>query len=178
MSSNVAIDRVLFFGSRMPEEVAKSLPVLRKADKARTRKALEIAVETLKTEGEWTDADTGRDTDALSRIKTMTGELSLGAAAAAAGAAGAKDEVLELAMMTGGIGTLLRAAVRLPTLKQNVLRDDLLSLNLPQDFVADFVKVVDSRHDLPFFLPIFHLLSSPFLSLSLPLYHALVAKPS
>ena len=34
MSSNVAIDRVLFFGSRMPEEVAKSLPVLRKADKA------------------------------------------------------------------------------------------------------------------------------------------------
>jgi len=157
----MAIDRVLFFGSRMPEEVAKSLPVLRKADKARTRKALEIAVETLKTEGEWTDPDTGRDTDALSRIKTMTGELSLGAA-------GAKDEVLELAMMTGGIGTLLRAAVRLPTLKQNVLRDDLLSLNLPQDFVADFVKVVDSRHDkrTPFQFTS-NPVSSPFLSLSL-----------
>ena len=172
----MAIDRVLFFGSRMPEEVAKSLPVLRKADKVRTRKALEIAVETLKTEGEWTDPDTGRDTDALSRIKTMTGELSLGAAAAAAGA---KDEVLELAMMTGGIGTLLRAAVRLPTLKQNVLRDDLLSLNLPQDFVADFVKVVDSRHDkrTPFQFTS-NPVSSPFLSLSLPLYHALVAKPS
>lgn len=134
----LAVDRVLFFGSRTPEEVTKSLPLLRKADKARTRKALEIAVETLKTEGEWIHPHTGSDSAAFSRLKAMTGELSLSPSAGA-------TEVLETAVMTGGVVALLRAAVRLPSLKQNVLRDDLLSLSLPQDFVLDFVKVVDSR---------------------------------
>jgi len=144
MSSAMSVDRTLFFGSRMPEEVSKSLALLRKADKARLRKALEISVETLKSEGEWS-SESGKDTEAFTRLKALSG-LTLGADGGSAPA-----ESAELALLSGGIVSLLRAAIRLPSLKPAILKDDLLSLNLTQEFVADFVKVVEARSVWPNF---------------------------
>jgi len=121
MAAQAAADRTLYFGSRVPEEFPKSLKLMIKSDKNELRRALEVALDLLKNGY----ADDGSEVN--------LGKLNL------------DDNNREvIGVLCGGMLFLLRTAIRLPTLKPTILRDDLLSLQIPQDFVADFVKVVEA----------------------------------
>ena len=111
------MDRVLYFGSRMPHEVARALPLLHSADKQATRTLLQYVLSHLQGEIE--------DDQALQA--TRPADIS----------------AETWSTMFSGLLVLLVSAFRQPGLKTTVLQEDLKELKLSPEFISDFVKAWD-----------------------------------
>ncbi|XP_028923568.1 COMM domain-containing protein 5 [Ornithorhynchus anatinus] len=110
--------RVSFLGPRPPPEVeamARHIPTLQKDTFGKLLKAVVSALE-------------GKDCRESIRLLSESSSLS--------------DE--QLSVLISGMYTLLKEALRLPTstLKQEVFKEDLRDLRVPQEFIVDFASVV------------------------------------
>ncbi|XP_020669536.3 COMM domain-containing protein 5 [Pogona vitticeps] len=117
LAGESSVSRVSFLGARLPPEVEAMAKSVRELSKETFRKLLKVTVSTLE----------GKDCrDAVNLI---------------AESAGLSDE--QLAVLISGMYTLLREALRLPlsSLKQEVFKEDLKELRIPEDFIADFATV-------------------------------------
>ncbi|XP_060611993.2 COMM domain-containing protein 5 isoform X1 [Anolis sagrei] len=116
-NANNSSSRVSFLGSRLPPEVEAMARSLREVSKETFRKILKVTVSAL--EGK----------DCKESVRTI------------AESTGLSDE--QLAVLISGMYTLLREALRLPasSLKQEVFREDLKELRIPEDFIVDFATV-------------------------------------
>ncbi|XP_028571406.1 COMM domain-containing protein 5 [Podarcis muralis] len=112
------LGRVSFLGARIPAEVEAMARSVRELDKETFRKLLKVTVSALE----------GKDCKELVKVIAENAKLS--------------DE--QLAVLISGMYTLLREALRLPTasLKQEVFKEDLQELRIPEDFIVDFTTVV------------------------------------
>ncbi|XP_053130371.1 COMM domain-containing protein 5 isoform X3 [Hemicordylus capensis] len=111
------LGRVSFLGARLPPEVEAMARSLRELDKETFRKLLKVAVSALE----------GRD--CREAVRAIAESASLPDA--------------QLAVLVSGMYLLLREALRLPTasLKQEVFKEDLKELRIPEDFIVDFATV-------------------------------------
>ncbi|XP_025894807.1 COMM domain-containing protein 5-like [Nothoprocta perdicaria] len=107
-----------FLGARVPAEVEAMARAARDVDRETFRRLLKVAVNAL--EGK----------DCKESVKQIAESSNL------------SEE--QLAFLISGMYTLLREALRLPlsTLKQEVFKEDLKELKIPEDFIADFSSVV------------------------------------
>ncbi|XP_061454096.1 COMM domain-containing protein 5 [Rhineura floridana] len=117
-SSESSVSRLSFLGARLPPEVEAMARSVRDLGKETFRKLLKVTVSALE----------GRD--CKESVKTI--------------AESAKLPDKQLAVLISGMYTLLREALRLPTssLKQEVFKEDLKELRIPEDFILDFATVV------------------------------------
>ncbi|XP_042336133.1 COMM domain-containing protein 5 [Sceloporus undulatus] len=108
---------VSFLGARLPPEVEAMAKSLRELGKETFRKLLKVTVSALE----------GKDCKESVRMIAESANLS--------------DE--QIAILISGMYTLLREALRLPTssLKQDVFKEDLKELRIPEDFIVDFATV-------------------------------------
>ncbi|XP_062997848.1 COMM domain-containing protein 5 [Elgaria multicarinata webbii] len=109
--------RVSFLGPRLPAQVEALARGARELGKEPFRRLLKVTVSALE----------GRDCmESLKAIAESTG---------------LPDE--QLAVLISGMYTLLREALRLPTssLKQEVFKEDLKELRIPEDFISDFATI-------------------------------------
>ncbi|XP_019395778.1 PREDICTED: COMM domain-containing protein 5-like [Crocodylus porosus] len=107
-----------FLGARLPAAVGAMARSLRQLDRDIFRRLLAVTVSALE----------GNDCkDSVRRI-----------------AENADLSEQQLAVLISGMYTLLREALRLPlpTFKQEVFKEDLKDLRIPDDFIADFASVV------------------------------------
>ncbi|XP_029463448.1 COMM domain-containing protein 5 isoform X2 [Rhinatrema bivittatum] len=111
-------DRPSFLGTRVPPTVETMAQYLRELDKDTFRKVLKAVVSALE----------GKDCRESVKMISETSALS--------------EE--QLSFIISGMYTLLREALRLPTsaLKQEVFKEDLKDLRIPEDFIVDFVSLV------------------------------------
>ncbi|KAM4663029.1 COMM domain-containing protein 5 [Discoglossus pictus] len=111
-------DRTSFLGARVPSEVEAMARYLKDLDKDVFRKILKSVVGALE----------GRDSRESVRVIAENTSIS--------------DE--QLGFIISGAYTLLRVALRLPisTLKQEVFKEDLKELRIPEDFIGDFTNIV------------------------------------
>ncbi|XP_034969665.2 COMM domain-containing protein 5 isoform X2 [Zootoca vivipara] len=118
------LSRVSFLGARLPPEVEAMVRSVRELDKETFRKLLKVTVSALE----------GKDCKELVKVIAESAKLS--------------DE--QLAVLISGMYTLLQAALRLPTasLKQEVFKEDLHELRIPEDFIVDFATVVFGNSSL------------------------------
>ncbi|XP_067853399.1 COMM domain-containing protein 5 isoform X1 [Heptranchias perlo] len=110
--------RSCFLGARIPLEVDLMVKQLKDLDKDIFRKIIKAVVNSLE----------GKDSKESVRSITETESLS--------------EE--QLSYILAGMYTLLREALRLPqsSLKQEVFKEDLRDLRIPEEFVSDFANVV------------------------------------
>uniref|UniRef100_A0ACB8FYS6 Uncharacterized protein n=1 Tax=Sphaerodactylus townsendi TaxID=933632 RepID=A0ACB8FYS6_9SAUR len=113
-----SLSRVSFLGARLPPEVEAMAKSVRELGKETFRKLLKVTVNAL--EGK----------DCRESVKMIAERASL------------SDE--QLAILISGMYTLLREALRLPvsSLKEDVFKEDLKELRIPEEFVVDFTTVV------------------------------------
>ncbi|XP_019377169.1 PREDICTED: COMM domain-containing protein 5-like [Gavialis gangeticus] len=107
-----------FLGARLPAAVGAMARSLRQLDRDTFRRLLAVTVSALE----------GNDCkDSVQRI-----------------AENADLSEQQLAVLISGMYTLLREALRLPlpTFKQEVFKEDLKDLRIPDDFIADFASIV------------------------------------
>ncbi|XP_066496194.1 COMM domain-containing protein 5 [Tiliqua scincoides] len=116
-ASEGSLGRVSFLGARLPPEVEAMARSVRDLGKETFRKLLKVTVGAL--EGK----------DCKESVKMIAESTSL------------SDE--QLAVLISGMYMLLREALRLPTssFKQEVFKEDLKELRIPEDFIADFATV-------------------------------------
>ncbi|XP_006277442.1 COMM domain-containing protein 5 [Alligator mississippiensis] len=107
-----------FLGARLPAAVGAMARGLRQLDRDTFRRLLAVTVSALE----------GNDCKDSVRMIAENADLS--------------EE--QLAVLISGMYTLLREALRLPlpTFKQEVFKEDLKDLRIPDDFIADFASVV------------------------------------
>uniref|UniRef100_UPI00398F40A2 COMM domain-containing protein 5 isoform X1 n=2 Tax=Pristiophorus japonicus TaxID=55135 RepID=UPI00398F40A2 len=110
--------RSCFLGARMPLEVDLMVKQLKDLDKEIFRKILKAVVNSLE----------GKDSTESVRSIAETKSLS--------------EE--QLSCILAGMYTLLSEALRLPqsSLKQEVFKDDLRDLRIPEEYISDFASVV------------------------------------
>ncbi|NP_001279273.1 COMM domain-containing protein 5 isoform X1 [Callorhinchus milii] len=110
--------RSCFLGGRIPLEVDTMVKQLKDLDKETFRRILKAVVNAL--EGK----------DCKESVKHITENMSL------------SEE--QLSYILSGMYTLLREALRLPqsSLKQEVFKEDLRDLRIPEEFISDFASVV------------------------------------
>ncbi|XP_053555145.1 COMM domain-containing protein 5 [Bombina bombina] len=111
-------DRIGFLGARAPTEVEAMARNLKDLDKDVFRKILKVVVGAL--EGK----------DSREHLKVIAENTSL------------SEE--QLSFIISGAYTILRVALRLPVsaLKQEVFKEDLKELRIPEDFIGDFANIV------------------------------------
>ncbi|KAM8800148.1 COMM domain-containing protein 5 [Eudromia elegans] len=107
-----------FLGARVPAEVEAMARSVRDVDRETFRRLLKVAVNALE----------GKDCKESVKMIAESSNLS--------------EE--QLAFLISGMYTLLREALRLPlsTLKQEVFKEDLKELRIPEDFIVDFSSIV------------------------------------
>ncbi|XP_060105367.1 COMM domain-containing protein 5 [Heteronotia binoei] len=112
-----SLSRVSFLGARSPPEVEAMAKSVRDLGKETFRKLLKVTVSALE----------GRD--CRESVKTIAESTNL------------SDE--QLAILISGMYTLLREALRLPasSLKEEVFKEDLKELRIPEEFIVDFATV-------------------------------------
>ena len=173
-SVQTAMDRVPFVGARVPAAWARALPLFkavdpplfqkllkrkrrgsetpreRKRERERERgrgctvffRALESRAEGL-TETRGGRADAGRAGRTAVADKVATHEDVTDAQLAAL--VSEKLGLEPLRVLFAGVHVLYVAAVRQPSLKASVLKEDLKELKLPAELIPDFAKIVDVR---------------------------------
>ncbi|XP_063793425.1 COMM domain-containing protein 5 isoform X1 [Pseudophryne corroboree] len=117
-SSMVNNDRASYLGARIPPEVEAMVKHLKDLDIDVFRKILKAVVGALE----------GKNSREALKVIQQTTSVS--------------EE--QLGYIISGAYTLLRVALRLPvsTLKQEVFKEDLKDLRIPDDFIADFANIV------------------------------------
>ncbi|KAF7244797.1 COMM domain-containing protein 5 [Varanus komodoensis] len=117
LSGESGLDRVSFLGARLPPEVEAMARSVGELSKETFRKLLKVTVSALE----------GRDCKASVQMIAESTDLS--------------EE--QLAVLISGMYTLLREALRLPvaSLKQEVFKEDLKALRIPEDFILDFATI-------------------------------------
>ncbi|XP_033919716.1 COMM domain-containing protein 5 [Melopsittacus undulatus] len=107
-----------FLGPRVPAEVEAMARVLQDMGKETFRRLLRVTVNALE----------GKDCKESVKLIAESTNLS--------------EE--QLAFLISGMYTLLREALRLPlsTFKQEVFKEDLKELRIPEDFIVDFSSIV------------------------------------
>ncbi|XP_054852490.1 COMM domain-containing protein 5 [Eublepharis macularius] len=112
-----SLSRVSFLGARLPPEVEAMAKSVRDLGKETFRKLLKVTVNALE----------GRDCRESVKMIAESSSLS--------------DE--QLAVLISGMYTLLRGALRLPpsSLKEDVFKEDLKELRIPEEFIVDFATV-------------------------------------
>ncbi|OCT67575.1 COMM domain-containing protein 5 isoform X1 [Xenopus laevis] len=111
-------DRTSYLGARIPPEVEAMAKYMKDLDKDIFRKILKAVVEAL-------EGKDSRETLQLILENTLMSEE-------------------KLSFLISGAYTLLKVALRLPvsTLKQEVFKEDLKELRIPEDFIEDFANIV------------------------------------
>ncbi|KAL8180869.1 UNVERIFIED_CONTAM: hypothetical protein K2H54_038231 [Gekko kuhli] len=112
-----SLSRVSFLGARLAPEVEAMAKSVRELGKETFRKLLKVTVSALE----------GRD--CRESVKMIAESASL------------SDE--QLAVLISGMYTLLKEALRLPasSLKEDVFKEDLKELRIPEEFIVDFATV-------------------------------------
>lgn len=112
------VDRTPFYGGRIPPEIRSLIKPLSKLDKQTFRKILQLIVNAME----------GKDVE-FSQFKEL--ETS-----------NVNEEMLSVIYM--GIYHLLKLAIRLPlvSLKPEMLKDDLIELQIPEEYHSDLSSVV------------------------------------
>ncbi|XP_062440592.1 COMM domain-containing protein 5 [Rhea pennata] len=107
-----------FLGARVPAEVEAMARAVREVDKETFRRLLKVTVNALE----------GKDCKESVKLIAESTNLS--------------EE--QLAFLISGMYTLLQEALRLPlsTFKQEVFKEDLKELRIPEDFIVDFSSIV------------------------------------
>ncbi|XP_015716279.1 COMM domain-containing protein 5 [Coturnix japonica] len=107
-----------FLGPRVPAEVEAMARGLHEVGKETFRRLLKVTVNALE----------GKDCKEAVKLIAESTDLS--------------EE--QLAFLISGMYTLLREALRLPisTFKQEVFKEDLKELRIPEDFITDFSSIV------------------------------------
>ncbi|XP_042732557.1 COMM domain-containing protein 5 isoform X2 [Lagopus leucura] len=107
-----------FLGPRLPAEVEAMARGLQEVGKETFRRLLKVTVNALE----------GKDCKESVKLIAESTDLS--------------EE--QLAFLISGMYTLLREALRLPlsTFKQEVFKEDLKELRIPEDFITDFSSIV------------------------------------
>ncbi|XP_063793426.1 COMM domain-containing protein 5 isoform X2 [Pseudophryne corroboree] len=123
-SSMVNNDRASYLGARIPPEVEAMVKHLKDLDIDVFRKILKAVVGALE----------GKNSREALKVIQQTTSVS--------------EE--QLGYIISGAYTLLRVALRLPvsTLKQEVFKEDLKDLRIPDDFIADFANIVYGNSSL------------------------------
>ncbi|KAM6426821.1 COMM domain-containing protein 5 [Liasis olivaceus] len=118
LAGESSANRASFLGPRIPPQVEAMAKGLQELEKEVFRKLLKATVGALE----------GKECQAS--VKTVAESANL------------SDE--QLAVLVSGMYTLLREALRLPasSLKQEVFKEDLKLLRIPEEFIADFATVV------------------------------------
>ncbi|XP_075797237.1 COMM domain-containing protein 5 [Pelodiscus sinensis] len=113
-----SLGRASFLGARLPAEVEAMARALRGLGRDPFRRLLTVVVSALE----------GKDCKESVRAIAESTDLS--------------EE--KLTSLISGMYTLLREALRLPvsTFKQEVFKEDLQNLRIPEEFIMDFVSVV------------------------------------
>ncbi|KAM4879645.1 COMM domain-containing protein 5 isoform 4-T4 [Sylvia borin] len=113
-----------FLGPRVPAEVEAMARGVQDVGKETFRRLLKVTVNALE----------GKDCKESVRLIAESANLS--------------EE--QLAFLISGMYTLLREALRLPlsTFKQEVFKEDLKELRIPEDFIVDFSSVVFGNSSL------------------------------
>ncbi|XP_068105691.1 COMM domain-containing protein 5 [Hyperolius riggenbachi] len=111
-------DRISYLGAKIPPEVEAMAKHVKDLDKDVFRKILKAVVGALE----------GKDCRESVKIIQQNTPLS--------------EE--QLSFIISGVYTLLRVALRLPmsTLKQEVFKEDLKELRIPDEFIVDFANIV------------------------------------
>ncbi|XP_044161958.1 COMM domain-containing protein 5-like [Bufo gargarizans] len=115
-SSVLSNDRTGYLGARTPPEVEGMAKHLKDLDKDVFRKILKAVVGAL--EGK----DSSESVKAIQETTLVSEEL--------------------LSFVISGSYTLLRVAFRLSALKQEVFKEDLKELRIPDDFIEDYANIV------------------------------------
>ncbi|XP_018425543.1 PREDICTED: COMM domain-containing protein 5-like [Nanorana parkeri] len=117
-ASGINNDRISYLGAKIPPEVEAMVKLVKDLDKDLFRKILKAVVGAL--EGN----------DCREAVKVIQQNTSL------------SEE--QLSFIIAGAYTLLRVALRLPvsTLKQEVFKEDLKELRIPDEFIGDFSNIV------------------------------------
>ncbi|XP_070554256.1 COMM domain-containing protein 5-like [Ptychodera flava] len=112
------MERTLFVGARIPQEVKAMVKPLQKLDKDNFRKLLRVAVSSME----------GNEITEEVFQKLQTNQLN--------------EEII--GVIYSGLCTLLRCALRLPqtSLKADVFKEDLKELKIPDDFIVDLASAV------------------------------------
>ncbi|KAL7979514.1 hypothetical protein Chor_004672 [Crotalus horridus] len=118
LAGESSVNRASFLGPRIPPQVEAMAKSLQELEKEIFRKLLKATVSALE----------GKECQASVKMVAENANLSDG----------------QLAVLLSGMYALLREALRLPTssLKQEVFKEDLKSLRIPEEFIADFATVV------------------------------------
>ncbi|KAK9393578.1 COMM domain-containing protein 5 [Crotalus adamanteus] len=118
LAGESSVNRASFLGPRIPPQVEAMAKSLQELEKELFRKLLKATVSALE----------GKECQASVKMVAENANLSDG----------------QLAVLLSGMYALLREALRLPTssLKQEVFKEDLKSLRIPEEFIADFATVV------------------------------------
>ncbi|XP_026543586.1 COMM domain-containing protein 5-like isoform X2 [Notechis scutatus] len=118
LAGESSLNRASFWGPRIPPQVEAMAKSLQELEKEIFRKLLKATVGALE----------GKECQALVKTVAESARLS--------------EE--QLAVLLAGMYGLLREALRLPlsSLKQEVFKEDLKLLRIPEEFIADFAKVV------------------------------------
>ncbi|XP_032084518.1 COMM domain-containing protein 5 [Thamnophis elegans] len=118
LAGESSLNRASFWGPRVPHQMEAMAKSLQELEKEIFRKLLKATVGALE----------GKECQGL--VKTVAESASL-----------AEEQ---LAILLSGMYTLLREALRLPpsSLKQEVFKEDLKLLRIPEEFIADFATVV------------------------------------
>uniref|UniRef100_A0A8C5RWN2 COMM domain-containing protein 5 n=1 Tax=Laticauda laticaudata TaxID=8630 RepID=A0A8C5RWN2_LATLA len=118
LAGESSLNRASFWGPRIPPQVEAMAKSLQELEKEIFRKLLKATVGALE----------GKECQALVKTVAESAHLS--------------EE--QLAILLSGMYGLLREALRLPlsSLKQEVFKEDLKLLRIPEEFIADFAKVV------------------------------------
>uniref|UniRef100_F6QHB0 COMM domain-containing protein 5 n=1 Tax=Xenopus tropicalis TaxID=8364 RepID=F6QHB0_XENTR len=114
-STSLNNDRTSYLGARIPVEVETMVKYMKDLDKDTFRKILKGALE----------GKDSRESVQLILENTLISEE-------------------KLSFLISGAYTLLKVALRLPvsTLKQEVFKEDLKDLRIPDDFIEDFANIV------------------------------------
>uniref|UniRef100_A0A8C5PJU6 COMM domain-containing protein 5 n=1 Tax=Leptobrachium leishanense TaxID=445787 RepID=A0A8C5PJU6_9ANUR len=117
-SSSLGNDRTTYLGARVPQEVEAMARCLKDLDQDVFRSILKAVVNALE----------GKDSRDAVKIILETASVS--------------EE--QLTVIISGAYTLLKAALRfsVSALKQEVFKEDLKELRIPEDFIADFSNIV------------------------------------
>lgn len=112
------VDRTPFYGGRIPPEIRSLIKPLSKLDKQTFRKILQLIVNAME----------GKDVE-FSQFKELE-------------TTNVNEEMLSVIYM--GIYHLLKLAIRLPlvSLKPEMLKDDLIELQIPEEYHSDLSSVV------------------------------------
>ncbi|XP_015678084.1 COMM domain-containing protein 5 [Protobothrops mucrosquamatus] len=118
LAGESSVNRASFLGPRIPPQVEAMAKSLQELEKEIFRKLLKATVSALE----------GKECQASVKMVAESANLSDG----------------QLAVLLSGMYALLREALRLPpsSLKQEVFKEDLKSLRIPEEFIADFATVV------------------------------------